>query len=275
MVGQRHKQQYLYHYTNQIGLIGILTTKSIWATHLFYLNDGSEFVYGKDQFYKYIREYFPIRFTNYTENTISEIEKWISFFDNPIFTISFSEDSKSLNQFRSYAKSKSGFSIGFDVNKLLDSFSYTKFQCRLEKCIYTEKEQNEFVKDIISICIKEKNIHNEIDDDFISFVAARIISSSPIIKHNSFSEEREWRLIFDYLNPVRDKYRFRIGESFIIPYLEIPIKLIEVLGEVIIGPTPNEELAVVSTKEIISNFGLFEKELEKKVYYSNIPYRNW
>ena len=33
----------LYHYTNQHGLLGILKSKVIWASHTQYLNDSDEF----------------------------------------------------------------------------------------------------------------------------------------------------------------------------------------------------------------------------------------
>src|SRR4051794_29757589 len=33
----------LMHYTTDDGLLGILRTKSIWASHIFYLNDTSEY----------------------------------------------------------------------------------------------------------------------------------------------------------------------------------------------------------------------------------------
>jgi hypothetical protein len=32
----------LYHYTDQKGLLGILESKQLWATHYRYLNDTSE-----------------------------------------------------------------------------------------------------------------------------------------------------------------------------------------------------------------------------------------
>ena len=33
----------LYHYTSQAGLIGMLHTKTIWASKIHYLNDSKEF----------------------------------------------------------------------------------------------------------------------------------------------------------------------------------------------------------------------------------------
>ena len=46
----RHHEQVphvLYHYTSADGLIGILSSKSIWLTDLRYMNDLSELQYSK------------------------------------------------------------------------------------------------------------------------------------------------------------------------------------------------------------------------------------
>src|SRR5436189_200043 len=36
----------LYHYTNQAGLLGIIRSRQIWATHTQYLNDTREFLHA-------------------------------------------------------------------------------------------------------------------------------------------------------------------------------------------------------------------------------------
>jgi hypothetical protein len=38
----------LYHYTDARGLLGIIESHAIWATHLHYLNDAQEFAYAAD-----------------------------------------------------------------------------------------------------------------------------------------------------------------------------------------------------------------------------------
>ena len=181
----------VYHYTNQKGLLGILQSNSLWASHVFYQNDSKEFLYGKELFYSYIKEFFPQRFLNFHIGLIDEIEKWINFFNNPIFTISFSEERTSLNQFRTYAKSRSGFSIGFNIDNLINTLHEKKFQNKFVKCIYTKKEQHEFISEMINKCITEKGIRKYLDDDFLSFIAARIISYSPILKQIGRASCRE------------------------------------------------------------------------------------
>jgi hypothetical protein len=44
----RDQEAKLYHYTNQSGLIGIITNRETWATHIRYLNDSAEFEYAVD-----------------------------------------------------------------------------------------------------------------------------------------------------------------------------------------------------------------------------------
>jgi hypothetical protein len=39
----RHPPGILYHYTTQTGLLGIITSGEIWASHTQYLNDVREF----------------------------------------------------------------------------------------------------------------------------------------------------------------------------------------------------------------------------------------
>ena len=46
-IWEEHKK--LYHYTNWDGLLGILNTKRLWATHYRFLNDSSEFTLFRDE----------------------------------------------------------------------------------------------------------------------------------------------------------------------------------------------------------------------------------
>src|SRR2546423_15568945 len=42
----------LYHYTDAGGLLGILTSKSFWATDINFLNDATELKYASDLIHK-------------------------------------------------------------------------------------------------------------------------------------------------------------------------------------------------------------------------------
>jgi hypothetical protein len=40
---QRPVPEFLYHYTSQDGLLGIISSASLWATNISYMNDATEF----------------------------------------------------------------------------------------------------------------------------------------------------------------------------------------------------------------------------------------
>ncbi len=42
----RQPPEILYHYTTQTGLLGMVTSREIWASHMQYLNDVREFLHA-------------------------------------------------------------------------------------------------------------------------------------------------------------------------------------------------------------------------------------
>jgi hypothetical protein len=167
----------LYHYTDQKGLLGILDSKSIWATHVRYLNDASEFVHGiniasqcvKDaeiSLESVLRDYpddlsrrsashhiWNIISKDFSLmlNSLSEIPVYVAcFFDSEAEEhLSGSRGvGDSLGQWRAYSKGLAGFSIGFDKELLKDHIKRRQAEPEDsllfgEKCIYDEKEQRE------------------------------------------------------------------------------------------------------------------------------------
>lgn len=97
---------------------------------------------------------------------------------------------------------------------------------------------------------------------------------APILKHKSFADEREWRIISRPLMCVHDRFGYRQGTSMLVPYFRIPlIGDGEPLGieEVIIGPTPYKS----QSRHSIQGF-LYRMRLKQtKVRNSTAPFRNW
>jgi hypothetical protein len=94
------------------------------------------------------------------------------------------------------------------------------------------------------------------------------------LKHSSFSEEKEWRLVSRMIDSRVPEFGYRKGQSFIVPYFrfglvdepdEWPIKT------VIVGPTPHKDLAADSILQLLSSKGI----RGFSVTNSTIPYRNW
>lgn len=94
-----------------------------------------------------------------------------------------------------------------------------------------------------------------------------------MLKHQSFKEEREWRLIS--IPKMVSELCFRKGKSMIIPFFNLALgpDRNTYLDSVIVGPTPHAELAIASVKMLLRKLQLSRPD--KKVEGTSIPYRNW
>jgi len=99
----------------------------------------------------------------------------------------------------------------------------------------------------------------------------------PLLKHASFEEECEWRLVLPLHPekvPTNTRRMFRIGHSSLVPYLEwktngddSPARLTHVL----VGPNPDIERAQEAVKSLLLSNELKNVVIDK----SDIPFRSW
>ena len=114
----------VYHYTDISGFISIMENHELWASHIAFMNDKSEYLHGKELF----RERILQKIANVSEpekqvlqNTIKSLDKEISdgvfpISSKDVFSISFSYNRDSLEMWRGYGK-ESGVAIGFDFSQ--------------------------------------------------------------------------------------------------------------------------------------------------------------
>src|SRR5688500_426450 len=117
-LGNRDLPPILYHYTSQLGLIGMLNKKTIWASKIHYLNDSKEFALAlelaRDELDRRIKAATSkvdcsrlelLRDTIYTfEYTIEGVNTCVCC---------FSKRGDALSQWRGYGGGDAGFSVGF------------------------------------------------------------------------------------------------------------------------------------------------------------------
>ena len=274
----------LYHYTNQSGLLGIFKSKTLWATNLYYLNDSSELHHAVNLVKKMIPIHIelPSGYFDLTQQILDTLE-WTELAN--IFVASFSKDPDTLSQWRAYGSENGGFSIGFNYAKLNRVADHQEFG--LKKCVYDEHDQKKTIipmlqglarsiddelKDVPtkdSATIKEI-LEKHVRDFFVGFLPI-----APTFKSCHFDKEEEWRLVsptyYSYNHP---NVQFRVGKSMITPYFKFDLtKETDNLpiDEIIIGPTPHEELSRKSVEQLVYKHGLSEC----KVNPSKIPFRGW
>jgi hypothetical protein len=268
----------LYHYTSLNGLCGILTKKNIWATHIQYFNDRSEFIHTTELAEEIFGELLVSSvFNTKIRNIIKSIGKSFHAFANDIsrkfnigiYVTSFSGNGDLLSQWRGYCNSGAGCSIGIDRALLLDIA--VSNDCDLIECNYESNQQKPDLRNYITQALDSYSLNKLIEppndnmiDDIASNIYKLIARIAPKYKDAAFKEEREWRLVPRELRSNLDEVNFRIGQSSLIPFIEFKLNIIRgydfgyvPVKEVIIGPSLDKELA--------------KKSLEQLRYKLNIP----
>jgi Protein of unknown function (DUF2971) len=295
----------LYHYTTQDGLLGILETKKIRATNLFFLNDHKELETAIDCATAILLGRQDVIAANIANkeiydlftDTIKKIKHNIC-----IFVASFcANNGDMLSQWRGYSNNGSGYSIEFNKYKLEEIAVFDlnqKLELKLVKCIYNPDDQKKKLVEIIDQIINQ--LANKPNTDYsivlkqninsaIYNIVEKVINIAPTFKDNAFHKENEWRLVSKLIEFDCKDVKFRKGKSTLIPYIEIALapliahrndeanylceeKLIESITKVYVGPVPDMGLAKLATENLLWKEGYCSKVGVEK---SKIPYRNW
>jgi len=221
----------LYHYTSPAGLIGIAKSKSLWATHVKFLNDSKELDFAVDA-----AKYQLSLFIDPTEDGKNFSEKEKELFtqmsnhagraSTGIYVASLTEERDLLSQWRAYCPDAGGYCIGFSSEQLVSMTKYQRFF--LSPCVYGNG--NGIVVEIIYHYLNKfrqqmqdrKLDSKEIKDIGVEF-ARELSRFGAILKHKSFEEEKEWRLISMPHAINNPALLHRPGKSSVIPYLNFEL----------------------------------------------------
>jgi hypothetical protein len=285
----------LYHYTDQEGFLGIIGKKHIWATHTQYLNDRREFRHAVDLVGQEIDEQLEATSVGGVTDRSRQftLEKMRRALQLPVWganvcVCSFSESVDSLSQWRAYGGS-SGFALGFS-GKFLRAALAPQGQrpWLLAKCIYNFVEQQELVRALVREVADEiiNGVHVEVDDS-PSFGAGNLLrylaKFAPVLKHESFRDEQEWRIISPANNHHDEHFDYRPGRSSIIPYAKLRLCGVNEplqLDTVIVGPTSGSEHALSAAigflmkNDVMMGSGDASYAIAD-IRSSAVPYRDW
>lgn len=223
----------------------------------FHLNDSAEFNYTldlarTDMGLKYLgADSGPKRMFFAFALDFLEILK-----TTPLFVGSFSLNGDLLSQRRAYTKNGIGFSLGFEYDYLRALAEAQGF--KLLRCNYNQVEHNQAIPELIDASCLKTNPQHDIDVQAIRFFTSQLVNIASVLKHPSFAEEKEWRLVS--ADPeVNGPVLFRSGKSMVVPYKEF--KLAEdgsplQMRDSCIGPTPHVEMSKFSVEQLMSKSGI-------------------
>ena len=236
----------LYHYSSPVGLHAILTTGSIWATGIRFLNDSREFTHALDL----VRERVVAAIMDPSEVSRSDLWRAAEAFldrghDSRAYVVSLSANGDLLSQWRGYCPPGAGFSIGFEVASFAAIVAKEDFI--LHPCFYHPDAHAALVTALMTdtrnaydswIASGGRPTQQAYERFGANFYVAFLLFA-PMVKDWAFREEAEWRLVSAVVDPTDPRVAFRPGATTVVPYLPFPLAGAR-LVEVVIGPSPSQ-----------------------------------
>jgi hypothetical protein len=264
----------LFHYTSAEGLHGILTTRKIRLSNVSTLNDASEMLYGRDVISKVLLS--RLKGQDSALNLAAVYQKGTKFVEEGLvsqsYVFCFCSKDDLLSQWRAYGEGGAGFAIGFNRVRLEEYLQ--KGSLRVSDpmpLVYSEDCQERVVSCFVSkaedIAACKYNLTGRGLCEFEKEFAFWLFQYPLFMKHPSFSEEKEWRILQVSRDPK--DVMFRPGRGIVIPYLELSDIPADVFASVTFGPGHDPKFGVKPME-----FFLKQKQLQHvKVQASEIPLR--
>lgn len=264
---------YLYHYTTLQGCLGILESKSLWASDARCLNDTLELAYGIDL----ICDELLKQHVESKERSRLELEvRNLRSHPRNVYIASFSTERDQLGQWSAYA-GNSGLNIGLRFGKLATQFR--KNHAVMGPVVYDLEHQKKLVSDLIAELLRRYRSTGDggVGEQWLSIAvnfSVNAMTLAAYMKHPKFAEEKEWRVASYFA--VQSELKFRASSSMIIPYLPIEIDFTTdrcAQLRITVGPMPHAALVKDIVVGMLKTAHLGVDKLD--VRSSDIPYRNW
>ncbi|GGF18191.1 DUF2971 domain-containing protein [Subtercola lobariae] len=273
-----HDDDLVYHYTDANGLKGILDSGKFWATDMQYLNDSAELTLLQVEAIEELRSYASIHLQH--AEIIELAIPMLPLESGSHYSISFSEDPDSLSQWRGYGGVQ-GYAIGFSKDSLARVAQNDDDGARFGSCEYDPTVRaaqiSKTVRDAISMLNDETAMHSPTWGGAPAELAVNVAGGfgavAPFIKHESFHEEHEFRIVVHSVSGGRIRVRNRSGE--LVPYIEVSapvgtsgseVASMNGLRSIVIGPTATRK-RMKSLSAYLSYLGL-----QTTIELSSTPY---
>jgi hypothetical protein len=257
----KHDPSLLYHYTSLDGFAGIVRRQAIWASSIRHLSDSSEFRYTLDLVENEILVMPRGASGSYGRSLDPYREAFTGMRDGTVYVASFSSKRDLLSQWRAYGAPGSTVAVGFQKSALQAAAMASGYT--LVPCLYARSHQLHTLR----AAFKAAVVAGETTGPF-QFAAA-VLRIAPTLKHPSFREESEWRLISP--RPASGDLCFRSSGALLVPYRIVPLKVDGrlPLKEVVLGPNAHSAENVFSIQLLLAEHSLSHCD----VRVSTAPFR--
>jgi Protein of unknown function (DUF2971) len=276
----------LFHYTSSDGLIGILRARELWASNIAFLNDTKEVEHAVDCAKNSIEN--KLRHGNLNSSEVNVLEEMLQYLGKAgkrYYVASFSEDGDLLSQWRAYCPPGGGYSLGVPSTQLISMAMAQGFT--LAPCIYDHTKQYRVVSEFADFFLAKFRAHAPTAADEAKLCkkiawefGQHLTRFGTIIKHHTFKEEREWRLISPPIQEPHEQLDYRGSAARVIPFFRFRLANtnfpnLAISGNepltVIIGPTSDPSASELAIQFLLTSL-LGKGAVKRK---SEIPYRTW
>lgn len=276
-------QGILYHYTTFTGLLGIVKSRALWASDIRYMNDSAELRHTADLITVEVRERIDGGHPN--PHLLTQFVDWVSHritSGHMLFGASFRSQGNLLSQWRGYSTPGKGVSLGFSPEYILQCAEKQHFM--VGRCIYEPAKQRLLIREVVDavetlagrLAVGERTAveRSVLYRETFAEMETDLLRIAAILKHPSFREEREWRIVSPVIpNNVESPILFREGHAMLVPYIEFDISQGEApiaMDHLFLGPTANINISMNSLKMFLEKNGIIPK---RGIDYCQIPFR--
>lgn len=262
----------LGHYTSGEALISILKHRSVWASGVAFMNDSQEFQHLYRKIAEMLGPSGGILDREIEENpSLADALRsqliWPYANQPHLYIISLTPNDDDLSLWRAYTTPGDGYHLSFDTDRLAKV-------AHAQGWFLAPVRYGDSIRHIIASKLRssfELAASGGSIEEAVRLVYGYFRAIAPLVKHEGFSGEQEWRLM-RWCPPVEARADFRPSRSYLLPYVqfelgepaESPISLIRC------GPGPNQDLAFCSMDLMIDAFG-YNPSRGRSV----VPYRPW
>jgi hypothetical protein len=253
----------LYHYTTTEGLLGIVQSRTLWATNAEFLNDAQELRFGRREIYQALmaeadrlspagRESGDALGSRATVMRSAAAQLDVRGQYHVVYVACFCEEGDLLSQWRAYG-SAGGYAVGFRVADLRSaepaeagrSGGVVASPVNLVQVRYGDDAREDAVAQVLRTIAPDPVGHPGTQ----GYVRAQTIVLPALagIKHPAFREEREWRLVL-----VTDQHEpsFRSGALGVAPYISLRYPTVAA-ADVVVGPGREQRLREQGVKLLV------------------------
>lgn len=243
------KDNIIYHYCGMDSFFGIVKSKNIRLSNAYKTNDYTELEWIFSIMEKSMTSVFK---TEFLSSLRKSYRKWLETYFRPHIAC-FSKEGDLLSQWRAYANDGKGISIGFNRKYFESIKKLNNKEFEIYDIVYRYNKQEKLLKSLFNDLFSSIGTDNLklLEEFYINkgdkicleeiMLASALLKYGLIFKNETFSEEKEVRLIhgFDQMAAEPDVFGYRVTEDDLISFVEVPINVkndYPPIKEIILGP---------------------------------------